>query len=80
MIYILVTKRCPKRIYRGEKAQGTGKFIPEIMHNPYPGTIVLEKLSSPHIYDFHLAAQATTQGTTTLTNYQIAYDASQIPE
>lgn len=50
------------------------------MHNPYPGTIVFEQLSSPHVYDFHLAAQATTQGTATLTSYQIAYDASQIPE
>ena len=50
------------------------------MQNPLPGTIVFESISSQEVYDFHLMAQNINQGTATLTNYHVAYDASRIPQ
>jgi aubergine-like protein len=80
VIYILVSKRSSKRLYRPERTHGSGKFAPIIMNNPIPGTMVFESISSPEVYDFHLMAQNINQGTATLTNYQVAYDASKIPQ
>ncbi len=80
LIYILVVKRASKRVYRPERAQSSGKFAPHVMRNPVPGTMVFESISTDKVFDFHLTAQCVTEGTTTLTQYQIAYDASEIPE
>lgn len=72
----MVVKKSPKRVYRLTANQAQVKFAPPIMNNPVPGTIVFEPISSNNAFDFHLAAQYVTEGTSTLTQYQIAYDAS----
>lgn len=80
VVYILVTKKASKRVYRPERAQNSGKFAPHTMKNPIPGTMVFESISTENNFDFHITAQNVTEGTTCLTQYQIAYDASEIPE
>ena len=79
IIYVQVIKKTPKRVYKHEPIT-TQKFAPEVHKNPNPGTVIYESISSDNIYDFHLTAQNVTEGTSTLTQFQVAYDASEIPE
>jgi hypothetical protein len=72
----MVVKKSSKRVYRPTPNQAQGKFAPPVMNNPVPGTMIFEPISSNNVFDFHLAAQYVTEGTSTLTQYQIAYDAS----
>ena len=74
----MVIKKASKRAYRPDRP--SGKFAPTTMKNVEPGTMIFESISNEEVFDFHLTAQNVTAGTTTLTQYWIAYDASKIPE
>lgn len=48
--------------------------------NPEPGSVIVNQLSTDDAFDFHLVAQKVTQGTSTPTQYIVAYDSSKIPQ
>ena len=78
-MYIVVRKKIETRFFTENKGRATGKFQ-ENLFNPQPGTVIFEDLSRDNAYDFHLAAQKVTQGTTTPTQYVIAYSSSKVPQ
>lgn len=64
---------------RENQQQNTYKFVPELF-NPDSGSVMIESMSTPDSYDFHLAAQYVTQGTCTPTLFKVAYDTSKMPQ
>lgn len=80
VVYLVARKKIDTRFFsEAPGAQTRGKFQQKV-NNPVPGTVIFDEISAENAYDFHLAAQKVTQGTTTPTHYVIAYNSSKIPQ
>ena len=79
IVYLVVRKKIETRFFTENKGRSRGKFQEAKLFNPQPGTVIFEDLSRDNAYDFHLAAQKVTQGTTTPTQYVIAFNRSNVP-
>lgn len=64
------------------KSVNTRFFLPQKMDafNPDPGSVIVSQLSTDDAFDFHLVSQKVTQGTSTPTQYIVAYDSSKISQ
>lgn len=66
LMVVVVKKRIHTRIF-----SATG---PNTLGNPFPGTVVDNKIMHPGWYDFFLVSQSVTQGTVTPTHYHVIED------